>query len=76
MDEIQVLLQWSTFAVGDVEGETHGLEVECHRRKADLPLEEEMEITIPASWGRCVVAIHGEPGTTFTLYEFRAPIGE
>jgi hypothetical protein len=70
------VLHWSTFAVGDADGNADGLEVECHRRKADLPLEEEIEITIPASWGRCALFVAGQPGTTFTLYEFQTAIGE
>jgi hypothetical protein len=69
-------LHWNTFAVGDVDGNADGLEVACHRRKADLPLEQEMEVTIPESWGGCALSVIGRPGTTFTLYEFQTPIGE
>jgi tetratricopeptide (TPR) repeat protein len=68
-------LSWSTFAVGDVEGRTDGLELECHRRKTELPFEVDAEITIPATWGRCALIVVGRPNATFTLYEFRDPSG-
>lgn len=70
------VLHWNTFAIGDVQGEAAGLLVECHRSKAELAFEEDIEITIPSSWGRCALSVTGQSGTTFTLYEFQQAIDE
>jgi hypothetical protein len=69
-------LSRGTLAVGDVEGESEPLEleVECHRQKRQLPFDEEMEVTVPDSWGACALVVRGRPGTTFMLYEFEEPI--
>jgi tetratricopeptide (TPR) repeat protein len=69
-------LTWATFAVGDVDGQSESLAVECHRNKAALPFELDVEVTIPAAWGECVLFVRGQPDTTFTLYEFSEPIGQ
>ena len=69
-------LTWDTFAVGGVNGRNDSLEVECHRRKTQLPFQPDVEVTVPAAWGECGVLLRGQPGTTFTLYEFREPIGQ
>jgi hypothetical protein len=69
-------LTWGTFAVGDVDGRSESLEVECHRNKAALPFEADVELTIPAAWGECVLYVRGRPDTTFTVYEFSEPIGQ
>jgi tetratricopeptide (TPR) repeat protein len=68
-------LSWSTFAVGDVEGRTDALELECHRHKTELPFEGDVEITIPAPWDKCALIVRGQPNTTFTVYEFKGPSG-
>jgi hypothetical protein len=68
-------LSWSTFAVGDVEGRTDALELECHRHKTELPFEADVEITVPALCGKCALIVRGRPNTTFTLYEFKGPSG-
>src|SRR5690606_13724004 len=68
-------LTLSTFAVGDVDGHNDSLDVECHRNKSALPFDADAEFTIPPAWGYCVLRVHGQPGTTFTLYEFGEPLG-
>jgi hypothetical protein len=60
----------SAFEVGGVQGNVDGLAVECHRNKTELPFQPNAEVTIPATWGGCVVTVRGQPDTTFTLYEF------
>ncbi len=70
------VLHWNTFAIGDVGGETDDLNLACHLRKLEMPLEEDMEISIPPGWGRCALSVTGQPGTSFTLYEFQAPLAE
>jgi tetratricopeptide (TPR) repeat protein len=65
-------LPWPIFEVADVQGRAEGLHVECHR-KTELPFQPNVQMTIPSSWGRCVLAIRGQPETTFTLYEFLEP---
>jgi hypothetical protein len=59
-----------TFEIGDVNGRSETLDVDCHRGKVALPVEEHTAITIPAAWGECVLTIRGRPDSTFTLYEF------
>lgn len=60
----------SAFELGGVQGGVESLAVECHRKKAELPFQPSSEITIPATWGGCMITIRGQPETTFTLYEF------
>jgi len=67
-------LTWPVFAVGDVDGRNDGLEVECNRNKAALPFEAEVQMTIPAGWGECILLVRGAPGTSFVVYEFKQPI--
>jgi hypothetical protein len=67
-------LTWPVFAVGDVDGRNENLEVECNRNKAALPFEADVQMTIPAGWGECVLFVRGEPGTTFVVYEFKQPV--
>jgi TonB family protein len=66
-------LTWSTFAFDEVDGRNMSLGVECNRNKAVLPLETDMEMTIPAAWGECALLVEGPPETSFILYEFREP---
>ena len=67
-------LTYRTFAVGDMDGRNESLEVECNRNKAELPFDADVEISVPPAWGECVLFVTGQPGTTFTLYEFSEPI--
>jgi hypothetical protein len=58
-----------TFAVGDVSGSLREVGIECDRRTATLPFQEDVEWSVPASWGNCTLAFNGRRGTTFTLFE-------
>jgi hypothetical protein len=62
---------WPVFAVGDDDGRIDDLELECNRSKARLPFEADVQITIPAGWGECVLSVEGQPRTTFVVYEFQ-----
>jgi hypothetical protein len=64
---------WATFEVTDVDGRADSVLLECHRRKTELPFQPNVQMTIPVSWGGCVVTLRGQPETTFTFYDFRAP---
>jgi hypothetical protein len=64
---------WATFEVTDVEGRAESVQLECHRRKTELPFQPNAQMTIPVAWGGCVVTLRGQPETTFTFYDFRAP---
>jgi hypothetical protein len=68
-------LTWPTFAVGDVDGQVDGLELVCNRNRAVLPFEPDVQMTIPAGWGECVLVVEGRPDTSFVVYELREPIG-
>jgi TonB family protein len=58
-----------TFAVGDVSGTLREVGIECDRRTATLPFQEDVEWSVPATWGNCTLAFNGRRGTTFTLFE-------
>lgn len=64
---------WTRFEVTDVQGRAESVQLECHRRKSELPFQPNVQMTIPDSWGGCVVTLRGQPGTTFTFYDFRSP---
>jgi hypothetical protein len=66
-------LPWPAFEVTGVQGRAENLEVECHRKRTELPFQPNVQMTIPSSWGGCVLTVRGEPETTFTLYEFLEP---
>ncbi len=59
-----------TFTVEDVDGRVDDILIECNRRTATLPFQEDAEWSIPESWGDCLLTFNGRRGTTFTLYEF------
>lgn len=58
-----------TFAVGEVDGSLDELGIECNLRTAVLPFQEEVEWTVPESWGDCTLAFSGRRGTTFVFFE-------
>jgi TonB family protein len=58
-----------TFAVGDVDGSLEEVGIECNRRTAVLPFQEDVEWTVPESWGECTLAFQGRRGTTFVFFE-------
>jgi hypothetical protein len=64
-------LTWGIFGVGDVDGRIDGLEIVCNRNKTRLPVEADVQMSIPAGWGECVLFVGGHPDTTFIVYEFQ-----
>jgi tetratricopeptide (TPR) repeat protein len=67
-------LTWPTVAVGDVDGRIDGLGLICNRDQIPLPFEIDVQMTIPAGWGDCVLLVEGRPDTTFVVYELREPV--
>lgn len=59
-----------TFGFTDVNGTIRGLELECDRRKQALEFSQDVEWSIPESWGSCVITVDARRDTTFTLVEF------
>jgi hypothetical protein len=64
------VLTWRTFAVAGIDARDAAIEAECHRNKANLPFDADVELTLPATWGECVLLLEGPPNAAFTLYEF------
>jgi hypothetical protein len=64
------MLPSGVFELSGVVGDAETLALECDRNKAELAFQPNVQMTIPASWGGCVLTVRGQPDTTFTLYEF------
>lgn len=64
-------LERRTFAVGDVDGNLRGIDVECDLNTAEFEFSDESEFTLPESWGACRVLVTGRRDSEFVLYEFR-----
>jgi TonB family protein len=60
-----------TFAIADLDGNIRDIDVECDRRKTSLEYMEDVEWSLPQSWGNCEIFIDARRDTTFTLYEFK-----
>jgi len=58
------------FGFTDVDGSIRGLELECDRRKQELEFSDDVEWSIPESWGACKLFVDARRDTTFTLVEF------
>jgi len=59
-----------TFTIGSVTGRIRGLRVRCGKLDKKLDYQEEVDWTLPDSWGDCMLAVSAKRGTTFALYEF------
>lgn len=59
-----------TFSFTGVEGSIRNLQLECNRRKTELEFSEDVEWSIPQSWGDCMLFVDGRRDTSFTLVEF------
>ena len=59
-----------TFAIADVNGELDAIQVECNRRRAEIPYAPDAEWSLPAGWGACSLIIEGHNDTEFLFYEF------
>jgi len=59
-----------TFTIGSVAGRIRDLRVRCGKLDEKLEYKEEVDWTLPESWGDCSLAVSAKRGTTFALYEF------
>jgi TonB family protein len=60
-----------SFSLGDIDGNVQALEVRCKRQQTRYqPVTDQHTWTVPASWEKCGVYVHGAPGATFKFYEY------
>jgi hypothetical protein len=59
-----------SFTIGSVTGGIRDLRVQCGKLEKKLEYKEEVDWTLPDSWGDCTLAVSAKQGTTFALYEF------
>jgi hypothetical protein len=57
------------FYIQDIEGSIDTIDAECDTRRISLDFSEELDYQLPATLGRCVVFVKGDPGTTFQFIE-------
>lgn len=58
------------FTVADVDGKLDRINARCQRRSFVLEYQEDVDWTLPASFGSCELDFVGRNGTQFTVYEF------
>jgi hypothetical protein len=59
-----------TFTIDNVNGRVRDMIVRCGRLDSKLKYREQIEWTIPDSWGSCNLVVGAKRGTTFAFYEF------
>lgn len=60
-----------SFALSDIRGDLQAVEVRCqHQSRSYTPVTDQHTWTVPASWEKCGVYIHGTPGATFKFSEY------
>lgn len=59
--------------IAEVDGELGDLELRCEWQRFVDQAREGVTWNIPESWGDCALVVHGEPGSTFKLFEIPAP---
>jgi len=63
-------LSTRTFTITGVDGRIRGMRVDCDQAERKLEYQEDLDWTIPDSWGACTLYVTAKRGTTFALYEF------
>ena len=58
------------FTVNNVEGRLNKILLRCERRTLELDYEENVDWTLPDSYGKCELAFSGRDNTTFVVYQF------
>lgn len=58
------------FTVASVEGKLKRINARCERRDLELEYQPEVDWTLPASLGKCVLDFEGSDDTKFSVYEF------
>ncbi|MEO8464722.1 MAG: hypothetical protein ABI640_05225 [Gammaproteobacteria bacterium] len=59
-----------TFTFGPVSGHIRKMQVECENGGAKLDVQDEVEWTVPESWGACTLTVAAKRETTFAFVEF------
>jgi len=59
-----------TFTLSGVTGRVRDLRVRCDKAARKLDYQEDVDWTVPDSWGDCTLTVYAKQGTTFALYEF------
>ena len=60
-----------SFALSEIQGELEALEVRCkHHNVSYAPVTVQHTWTVPSSWEKCGVYVHGTPGASFKFYEY------
>ncbi|MEI5638598.1 MULTISPECIES: energy transducer TonB [unclassified Pseudoalteromonas] len=62
----------NAFTLSGINGELHNLEVRCENKYSSFTIKEQVQWTIPKSWGECSVVVFGEPNSQFRLAEVKA----
>ncbi|MEM7430958.1 MAG: energy transducer TonB [Pseudomonadota bacterium] len=57
----------NAFTIANVSGSLENIEMRCDQRRYQSAISDEVDWSIPESWGTCNVRIYGEPGTTFDV---------
>lgn len=65
----------NAFTLSEINGELHNLEVRCENKYSSFTIKEQVQWTIPKSWGECSVVVFGEPNSQFRLAEIKAQAG-
>lgn len=58
------------FTVADIDGKLDKINARCERRNFELEYQQDVDWTLPASFGSCELDFVGRNGTQFTIYEF------
>jgi hypothetical protein len=59
-----------SFSIRNPGGNLKLVDIRCSNRTQRYKLHEAEVWNIPEDWGKCCLYIKGEPGTTFTFYEY------
>jgi hypothetical protein len=59
------------FTVADIAGELDTITARCEHRNLELEYQPDVDWTLPAAVGKCMLDFEGDDGTTFTIYEFK-----
>lgn len=53
----------------DVDGRIDEVKLWCSQGFGSIPIENDLNYSIPDTWGDCIIKILGEPGTSFSLVQ-------
>jgi hypothetical protein len=58
------------FTATNIEGRINKIILRCERRTLELDYEEDVDWTLPASFGECEIVFTGRDNTAFVVYQF------